>query len=159
VYLSVRPTPDRQFGIPWLSPIFTRTRSISFGLAVCFSLDFFGFSRPKRRRVARVSERTFRRWQVRYEEEGEAGLLDRRLYRGSGNRVPVDRKQEVEALYRQRYVGIRAKHEHLVKDHGFAWGYTWTKLFLQSRGLLTKVPRKEAHRRKRERRSMSGSIH
>jgi transposase len=26
-----------------------------------------------------VSERTFRRWTRRYEEEGEAGLVDRRL--------------------------------------------------------------------------------
>jgi len=28
-----------------------------------------------------VSQRTFRRWQARYEEDGEAGLLDRRLGR------------------------------------------------------------------------------
>ena len=52
-----------------------------------------------------VSERTFRRWQGRYEEEGEAGLLDRRLGKASGKRVPVDREQEVETLYRQRYAG------------------------------------------------------
>jgi transposase len=26
-----------------------------------------------------VGERTFRRWRGRYEEDGEAGLLDRRL--------------------------------------------------------------------------------
>ena len=107
-----------------------------------------------------VSERTFRRWQARYEEDGEAGLLDRRLGKASGKRVPVDREQEVEALYRQRYAGFRAKHfhEHLVKDHGFAWGYTWTKTFLQSRGLLPKAPRKGAHRRKRERRPLPGMM-
>jgi transposase len=107
-----------------------------------------------------VSERTFRRWQTRYEEEGEAGLVDRRLGKASGKRVPVDREQEVEALYRQRYAGFRAKHfhEHLVKDHGFAWGYTWTKLFLQSRGLLPKAPRKGAHRRRRERRPLPGMM-
>ena len=107
-----------------------------------------------------VSERTFRRWQARYEEEGEAGLLDRRLGKASGKRVPVDREQEVETLYRQRYAGFRAKHfhEHLVKDHGFAWGYTWTKTFLQSRGLLPKAPRKGAHRRKRERRPLPGMM-
>src|SRR5208337_4428400 len=107
-----------------------------------------------------VSERTFRRWQARYEEEGEAGLLDRRLGKASGKRVPVDRAQEVEALYRQRYAGFRAKHfhEHLVKDHGFAWGYPWTKTFLQSRGLLPKASRKGAHRRKRERRPLPGMM-
>jgi transposase len=107
-----------------------------------------------------VSERTFRRWRDRYDEDGEAGLLDRRLGRASGRRVPVDREQEVEALYRQRYVGFTAKHfhEHLVKDHRFRWGYTWTKLFLQAKGLLPKAPRKGAHRRKRERRPLPGMM-
>ena len=46
-----------------------------------------------------VGERTFRRWRDRYDEEGEAGLLDRRLGKASGKRVPVDRAEEVEALY------------------------------------------------------------
>ena len=36
-----------------------------------------------------VTERTFRRWTRRYEEEGEAGLVDRRLGKASGKRVPV----------------------------------------------------------------------
>ena len=68
-----------------------------------------------------VSERTFRRWCQRYEEAGEAGLLDRRFGRASGKRVPVDREAEVEALYRTRYSGFTAKHfhEHLVRDHQF----------------------------------------
>ena len=35
-----------------------------------------------------VSERTFRRWTRRYEDEGEAGLIDRRLGKASGRRVP-----------------------------------------------------------------------
>ena len=67
-----------------------------------------------------VSERTFRRWTRRYEEEGEAGLLDRRLGKASGRRVPVDRAEEVERLCRERYQGFTVKHfhEHLVKDHG-----------------------------------------
>ena len=59
-----------------------------------------------------VSERTFRRWTRRYEEEGEAGLVDRQLGRASGKRVPVDRAEEVEALYRERYPGFTVKHFH-----------------------------------------------
>src|SRR5271170_7151199 len=68
-----------------------------------------------------VSERTFRRWTRRYEEEGEAGLIDRRLGKTSGRRVPSDRAEEVERLYRERYQGFTVKHfhEHLIKDHGF----------------------------------------
>src|SRR3984885_3538736 len=68
-----------------------------------------------------VSERTFRRWTRRYEDEGEAGLIDRRLSQASGKRVPSDRAEEVERLYRERYQGFAVKHfhEHRVKDHGF----------------------------------------
>ena len=107
-----------------------------------------------------VSERTFRRWTRRYEEEGEAGLVDRRLGQASGRRVPVDRAEEVERLYRERYQGFTVKHfhEHLIKDHGFGWGYTWTKLHLQWAGVVAKAPRKGAHRRKRERRPLPGMM-
>jgi transposase len=107
-----------------------------------------------------VTERTFRRWCHRYEESGEAGLSDRRMGRGSGKRVPVDRGEEVEALYRTRYSGFTAKHfhEHLVRDHNFNWGYTWTKAFLQSKGLLERAKRRGAHRRKRPRRPLPGMM-
>ena len=107
-----------------------------------------------------VDERTFRRWRVRFEDEGEAGLLDRRLGKASGKRVPIDREHEVEALYRERYQGFTAKHfhEHLWKDHQFAWSYTWTKTFLQSKGLLEKAKRRGAHRRKRPRRPLPGMM-
>ncbi len=107
-----------------------------------------------------ISERTFRRWCQRFEDGGEAGLLDRRLGRASGKRVPVDREDEVERLYRKRYNGFTARHfhEHLVRDHGFRWGYTWTKVFLQSKGLLERAPRRGAHRRKRPRRPLPGMM-
>ena len=107
-----------------------------------------------------VGERTFRRMCQRFEDDGVAGLLDRRLGKASGKRVPVDRADEVEALYRTRYAGFTAKHfhEHLVKDHQFHWGYTWTKAFLHSKGLLEKAKRRGAHRRKRERRPLPGMM-
>ena len=107
-----------------------------------------------------VSERTFRRWCRRFEEEGETGLLDRRLGRPSGKRVPADDEAEVERLYRTRYRGITARHfhEYLVRDHLFRWSYTWTKLFLQSKGLLDKAPRRGVHRRKRPRRPLPGMM-
>jgi transposase len=107
-----------------------------------------------------VSERTFRRWRDRYDEDGAAGLVDRRLGKASGRRVPVDRAEEVERLYRERYQGFTVKHfhEHLVKDHGFGWGYTWLKLHLQWLGVVARAPRKGAHRRKRERRPLPGMM-
>ncbi len=107
-----------------------------------------------------MSERTFRRWTRRYEEEGEAGVMDRRLGRRSGRAVPEAEAAEVERLFRERYAGFTVKHfhEHLRRSHGFAWGYTWTKTFLQSRGLVAKAPRRGAHRRKRPRRPMVGMM-
>ena len=107
-----------------------------------------------------IDVRTFRRWTRRYEEEGESGLVDRRLGKASGRRVPSDRAEEVERLYRERYSGFTVKHfpEHLVKDHGFGWGYTWLKLHLQWAGVVAKAPRKGAHRRKRERRPLPGMM-
>src|SRR6266849_4859386 len=62
-----------------------------------------------------VTERTFRRWYQRYEEEGVAGLSDRRLGKPSPRRVPEDWGLRVEQLYRERYAGFNAKHfyEHL----------------------------------------------
>ena len=107
-----------------------------------------------------IGVRTFRQWTRRYEEEGEAGLVDRRLGKASGNRVPTDRAEDVEGLYRQRYRGFTVKHfhEHLVKDHGFGWGYTWLKLHLQWKGVVGMAPREEAHRRKRERWPLPGMM-
>lgn len=107
-----------------------------------------------------ISERTFRRWCQRYEEDGEAGLLDRRLGRRSAKRVPADDEAEIERLYRTRYRGFTARHfhEHLVRDHLCRWSYTWTKLFLQSKGLLERAPRRGAHRRKRVRRPLPGMM-
>jgi transposase len=118
------------------------------------------FSQLEAAELLGVGERTFRRWRQRFEDDGEAGLLDRRLGKASGKRVPVDREIEVETLYRTRYARFTAKHfhEHLTRDHGFSWGYTWTKTFLQSRGLLERAKRRGAHRRKRPRRPLPGMM-
>ena len=107
-----------------------------------------------------VSERTFRRWCRRFDGEGEVGLLDRRLGRPSAKRVPLDDEAEIERLYRTRYKGFNARHfhEHLVRDHRYRWSYTWTKLFLQSKGLLEKAPKRGMHRRKRPRRPLPGMM-
>ena len=107
-----------------------------------------------------MSERTLRRWARRLEAEGEAGLCDRRLGRRSGRAVPDEVAAEVDRLYRERYAGFTARHfhEHLVGGHGFRWSYSWTKSFLQSRGLLATAPRRGAHRRKRPRRPLVGMM-
>ena len=63
-------------------------------------------------------------------------------------------------LYRTTYRSWNVKHfhEHGVRDHGFRWGYTWTKTQLHAAGLVDRAPRTGAHRRKRERKPVEGMM-
>ena len=83
-----------------------------------------------------MSERGFRRYRRRYEEEGLDGLFDRRLGKASARRVPADRVEWVLEQYRTRHTGWTVKHfhDHLRARHGFALSYTWTKSVLQGAG-------------------------
>src|SRR6185369_1262711 len=76
-----------------------------------------------------MSERQFRRYRERFEEEGEAGLLDRRFGKPSPKRVGAAEIERMLQLYRTVYRGWNVKHFHEdgVGDHKFAWGYSWTK--------------------------------
>ena len=107
-----------------------------------------------------MSERQFRRYRDRYEEEGLDGLVDRRLGKPSAKRVPSEAAQLMKELYEGPYRGWNVKHfhEHLVRDHGFRWSYTWTKTQLQTTGLATRAARRGAHRRKRERKPFEGMM-
>jgi hypothetical protein len=107
-----------------------------------------------------MSERQFRRYRERFEEEGEAGLLDRRLGRPSEKRIEAAELARMLELYRTIYWGWNVKHfhEHGVRDHQFAWGYTWTKTQLHTAGLVERAKRRGAHRRKRERKPCEGMM-
>ena len=61
-------------------------------------------------RLLGVHERTFRRYINRYEEEGLAGLADKRMSQVSHRRAPVDEVVRLEAVYRERYDGWNVKH-------------------------------------------------
>ncbi len=106
------------------------------------------------------SERQFRRYRVRYEEEGLEGLVDRRLGKASAKRVPVDEIAWMLDQYRTHYMGWNVKHfhEHLQERHGFGWGYTWTKTQLHTAGLVERARRRGAHRRKRPRKPCEGMM-
>lgn len=106
------------------------------------------------------SERQFRRYRQRYEEEGLAGLIDKRLGRASVKRVPVDEIVWMLDQYRTHHLGWNVKHFHeqLQKRHGFRWGYTWTKTQLHTAGLVERAKRRGAHRRKRPRKPCEGMM-
>jgi len=107
-----------------------------------------------------MSERQFRRYRDRYEEDGLAGLVDRRLGKPSPKRVPAAAAELMLELYGGRYRGWNVKHfhEYLVRDHGFRWGYTWVKTQLHTAGLVERAKRRGAHRRKRERKPFEGMM-
>jgi transposase len=107
-----------------------------------------------------MSERQFRRYRDRYEEDGDDGLRDRRLGKPSPKRVPAAEVSRMLELYREAYLGWNVKHfhEHLRRDHGFRWGYTWVKAQLHTAGLVERARRRGAHRRKRERKPCEGMM-
>jgi transposase len=106
------------------------------------------------------SERQFRRYRLRHEEEGLAGLVDKRLGRASARRVPVDQVTWMLGEYKTHYDGWNVKHfhEHLQRQHNFRWSYTWVKTQLHTARLVAAAPRRGAHRRKRPRKPCIGMM-
>jgi transposase len=106
-----------------------------------------------------MSERHFRRLRDRYDAEGAEGIIDRRRGRASTRRAPLDRIEWVLEQYRTRYSDFTVKHFHEeLEKQGFAYGYTWTKSVLQSRGLVRPAPKRSAHRKKRARKPLPGMM-
>jgi len=107
-----------------------------------------------------ITERTFRRWNDRYETDGAAGLQDRRLGRTSARAVSVDEALRMVTLYETRYTGWTVKHFHerWQQEHGGTRSYTWTKQTLQAAGQVARAPRRGAHRKKRPRKPWPGMM-
>src|SRR3954464_12675052 len=112
-----------------------------------------------------MSERHFRRLRDAYEERGAEGIIARRRGRASGRRAGVDEIAWVIEAFRTRYFDFTAKHFHaaiqgrpMADGKLFVRSYTWTKSVLQQRGLVTKAPKRSAHRKKRARRPLPGLL-
>jgi hypothetical protein len=133
-------------------------------------LSRFGeaFEQYKRRRLTAdeagellgMSGRNFRRLSVRYEEDGVAGLRDRRIGKISPHRAAERELARMHELYRERYSDFTVKHFHeqLQRRHGYKLSYTVTRLSLQTVGLVQKAKRRGAHRKKRVRRPLPGML-
>jgi transposase len=107
-----------------------------------------------------ISDRHMRRWRERYVEQGYSGLLDRRRGQPSRRRVPVATVEKVFALYREKYFDLNVQHFHekLQAEHGIELSYTWVKQALQGAGLVARGRKRGAHRKRRERRPLSGML-
>jgi hypothetical protein len=107
-----------------------------------------------------VTDRSFRRYAVRYEAEGLEGLLDRRIEAISARRAPVDEVMQLVQTYQSRYEGWNVSHFYnwYRDQHQGARSYTWVKSGLQSAGVVKRVKGKGKHRKKRERRPLPGMM-
>jgi len=110
-------------------------------------------------RMLGVCERTFRRQINRYEDDGLAGLMDKRLSQPSHRRAPVDEVMRVIERYRSRHRGWSAKHFYSwYRRDGGSRSYTWVKRRLQDTGLIAKAPGRGKHRKRRERAPLPGMM-
>lgn len=102
-------------------------------------------------RLLGVSDRTFRRYVDRYDEEGFEGLRDKRLTQASARKAPGAEVQDVVERYRGRHKGWNVKHFYswYRRDAG-GRSYTWVKTKLQEAGLVARGKGKGAHRKKRQ---------
>jgi transposase len=109
--------------------------------------------------VLGVSDRTFRRYIDRYEEDGREGLHDRLLGQASFRRSPVDEVMAVVERYRSRYAGWAVKHYYSwYCREGGTRSYTWVKKTLQSEGLVSKAPKRGVYRKRRDRSPLPGML-
>jgi len=105
-----------------------------------------------------VSDRTFRRYQVRYEEEGSEGLEDKRLTQASSRRAPVDEVLDIARQY-ERYRGWSVRHFYgKYQEVGGKRSYTWVKSNLQTQGKVSKAGKRGVHRQRRERVPLPGMM-
>src|SRR3954465_7110971 len=84
---------------------------------------------------------------------------------GARPRGGVDEIEWVIEEFRTRSFDFTAKHFHeaihgrpMADGTPFSRGYTWTKSVLQVRGLVSKAPKRSAHRKKRARRPLPGML-
>src|SRR5438105_3300994 len=93
---------------------------------------------PQAEEILGWSERTVRRWRLRYQRWGYDGLWDRRRRTPSPRRAPLAEVERILRLYRERYVGFNGRHFYDLarRDHAVTLSYSFIKRALQGAGLL-----------------------
>jgi len=88
-----------------------------------------------------MSQRNFRRYCRRFEEEGLDGLSDRCLEQVSDRRAPVDEVPAVQERCHSRYAGWNVKHFHAwCRREGGTRSHSWVKGRLHEGALLARAP-------------------
>jgi len=115
---------------------------------------------PQAEDILGWSERTVRRWRLRYQRWGYDGLWDRRRRTPSPRRAPLAEVERILRLYRERYVGFNGRHFYDLarRDHAVTLSYSFIKRALQGAGLLPTRRARGRHRRRREPRPCFGEL-
>jgi transposase len=109
-------------------------------------------------KILGVSDRTFRRYLCRYEQEGMEGLTDHRIEQTSHLKAPVDEVVRLQDLYREKHLGWNVKHFYSVYKKTGERSYNWVRNQLQACQLVEKLPSKGKHRKRRERSPIEGMM-
>lgn len=107
-----------------------------------------------------ITARHMRRIKTVYERIGYGGLRDHRHGRPYRRRIPLETIQELCRLKQEVYSDFSAQHfyEYVRDHHKIDISYNWTRLVLQEAGIIEKAPARGKHRRRRERRPMTGML-
>jgi transposase len=105
-----------------------------------------------------------RLWQ-RYREEGAKGLQHRSAGRSSNRAKPEKFRRKVLQLVREKYSGGEPERfgptlvaEHLGKEDGLKVGEETLRRWMMAEGLWSRMRRRKAHRKRRERRAHFGDL-
>jgi transposase len=107
-----------------------------------------------------MSARHMRRLKQSYERDGYGGIFDGRGGKPRRRRIALKTIEEVCRLKREVYPDFSVRHfyERATEKHKLKLSYTWTRLVLQTAGLVEKAPARGKYRRRRERRPMTGML-
>ena len=105
-----------------------------------------------------------RQWQ-RYREEGAKGLQHRSAGRSSNRAKPEKFRRKVLQLIREKYSGTEQERfgptlaaEHLADEDGLKVGEETLRRWMLAEGLWSRMRRRKAHRKRRERRQHFGDL-
>lgn len=107
-----------------------------------------------------ISYRSMKRWKAKYKEQGYDGLMDRRKGKPSPKRASYTDTEKILTLYRDQYSGFNVVHfrEKLIENHDLKYSYTFVSKLLQTAGLISSKKPRKIHRKRRDRRPMSGMM-
>jgi transposase len=116
-------------------------------------------------KMLELSYRQAKRLWQRYREEGAKGLQHRSAGRSSNRAKPEKFRGKVLQLIREKYSGTEQERfgptlaaEHLADENGLEVGEETLRRWMLAEGLWSRVRRRKAHRKRRERRQHFGDL-